>query len=113
MLVRFFFALRLAGIPVTLTEFLSLLEGLRANVVSPSAQDVYFLARAGLVKYERYDDRVDRVFAASFEGAEQLFASLAAELPADWLRALAQRTLTEEEKAQIEALGGWDKLLEA
>jgi uncharacterized protein len=112
MLVRFFFEARAAGIPVTLTEFLTLLEALRARVAFVSAEDFYYLARTCLVKDERHYDRFDRVFAQHFEGAEKLFASMLAELPADWLRANAERVLSEEEKRQIEALGGWDKLLE-
>src|SRR5687767_11128926 len=112
MLVRFFFEARSAGIPVTLTEFLTLLEALRARVAFVSAEDFYYLARTCLVKDERHYDRFDRVFAHHFEGAEQLFEKLYAELPADWLRATAERVLSEEEKKQIDSLGGWDKLLE-
>jgi uncharacterized protein with von Willebrand factor type A (vWA) domain len=112
MLVRFFLALRKGGVPVTLTEFLTLLEGLRERVAWASAQDFYYLARTCLVKDERRYDRFDRVFAEFFNGAEQLFAELAANVPEDWLRALAERNLTEEEKRQVQALGGWEKLLE-
>jgi uncharacterized protein with von Willebrand factor type A (vWA) domain len=77
-----------------------------------SAQDFYYLSRTCLVKDERHYDRFDRVFAEVFAGAEQLFAQLMTELPADWLKALAERTLSEEEKRRIESLGGWEKLLE-
>jgi uncharacterized protein with von Willebrand factor type A (vWA) domain len=112
MLTRFFFDLRTAGVPVTVTEFLTLLEGLKERVVWISAKDFYYFARVCLVKDERHYDRFDRVFAATFEGAEQLFAKLIAEVPADWLKALAERTLTEEEKAQVQALGGWEQLME-
>ena len=113
MLVKFFYAAREAGIPATLTEFLSLLEALRARVAFLSAEDFYYLARICLVKDERHYDRFDRVFAAHFEGAEKLFESLVKDLPADWLRANAERLLSEEEKRQIQSMGGWDKLLEA
>ena len=113
MLVKFFYATREAGIPATLTEFLSLLEALRARVAFLSAEDFYYLARLCLVKDERHYDRFDRVFAAHFEGAEKLFESLVKDLPADWLRANAERWLSEEEKRQIESMGGWEKLLEA
>ncbi len=112
MLVSFFFELRQSGVPVTITEFLTLLEALRAHVASVSAQDFYYLARTCLVKDERHYDRFDRVFAESFEGAERLFAEIVAQVPADWLQALTERTLSEEEKRKIEALGGWEKLLE-
>ncbi len=112
MLVSFFFELRQSGVPVTITEFLTLLEALRERVAWVSAQDFYYLARICLVKDERHYDRFDRVFAETFEGAEKLFAQLVEQLPAEWLEALAQRTLSEEEKRKVEALGGWQKLLE-
>jgi len=112
MLTRFFFDLRTAGVPVTVTEFLTLLEGLQERVVWISAKEFYYFARTCLVKDERHYDRFDRVFAATFAGAEQLFARLVAEVPADWLKALAERTLTDEEKEQVKSLGGWEQLLE-
>jgi len=112
MLVSFFFELRQSGVPVTITEFLTLLEALRERVAWVSAQDFYYLARICLVKDERHYDRFDRVFAETFAGAEKLFAQLVEQVPADWLRALAERTFSEEEKRKVEALGGWEKLLE-
>ena len=112
MLVNFFFELRQSGVPVTITEFLTLLEALRERVAWVSAQDFYYLARTCLVKDERHYDRFDRVFAETFAGAEKLFAQLVAQVPEEWLRALAQRTLSDDEKRRIETLGGWDKLLE-
>jgi len=111
-LVRFFFDLRTAGVPVSLTEFLSLLQALEARVASCSAEEFYWLARLALVKDERHFDRFDRVFAQHFEGAERLFEKIIAEVPADWLKQLAERVLSEEERRKIEALGSWDKLLE-
>jgi hypothetical protein len=111
-LVKFFFELRAAGIPVTLTELLMLLEGLRARVAWLSAQQFYYFARLALVKDERYYDRFDRVFAEHFQGAEQLFSALAAQLPADWLRAMSESLLSEEDKRQVAASGGWEQLLE-
>jgi hypothetical protein len=111
-LTRFFFELRAAGVPVGVTEFLTLLEGLKARVVWVSAEDFYYFARTCLAKDERHYDRFDRVFAQTFEGAEQLFERIVAELPAEWLKALTERTLTDEEKARVQALGGWEKLLE-
>ncbi|MBM4223705.1 MAG: VWA domain-containing protein, partial [Gammaproteobacteria bacterium] len=112
MLVRFFFELRNAGVPVSLTEFLSLLQALAARVAFCSAEEFYWLARLALVKDERHFDRFDRVFAEHFAGAERLFQKLVAEVPAEWLQSLAQRLFTAEERAQVESLGSWDKLLE-
>ena len=112
MLVQFFFQLRGAGIPVSITEFLALLAALEARVAGVSAQDFYFLARACLVKDERHYDRFDRVFAQVFEGAEQLFAQLTAEVPAEWLERLTAGVFPEEERRRIQALGGWERLLE-
>ncbi len=112
MLTRFFFDLRAAGVPVTVTELLTLLEGLKAGVVWISARQFYYFARTCLVKDERHYDRFDRVFAATFEGAEALIARLTAEVPADWLEALTERTLSDEEKERVRSLGGWEQLLE-
>ena len=112
MLIRFFTDLRAGGVPVTLPEFLSLLEALEARVAALSPEEFYYLARMALVKDERHFDRFDRVFAEHFAGAEKLFEKLVAELPAEWLQQLTERLLTEEEKRRVEALGGWDKLLE-
>jgi uncharacterized protein len=111
-LVRFFFELRTAGVPVSTPEFLALLAALEARLASVSAQDFYYLARACLVKDERHYDRFDRVFAQLFQGAEQSFTQLAATVPAEWLQSLAARVFSEEERRRIEALGGWDELLE-
>ena len=112
MLVRFFTDLRAGGVPVTLPEFLSLLEGLDARLASLSPEDFYYLARLALVKDERHFDRFDRVFAEHFAGAEKLFETLATHLPDEWLKALSQRLFSEEEKRRVAAMGGWDKLLE-
>jgi uncharacterized protein len=113
MLVRFFLMLKTAGVPVSLTEFLALLAALKARVVDLEVEDFYFLARTCLVKDERHYDRFDRVFAAHFRGAQELFATLMKDLPEDWLRAYAERQLSPQEMAQVSALGGWDKLMEA
>jgi uncharacterized protein len=111
-LVQFFFALRAASVPVSLTEFLALLAALEARVAQLSAQDFYYLARACLVKDERHYDRYDRVFAEIFQGAEQVFAQLLGQLPAEWLQGVGRRVFSAEEQRGIEALGGWDALLE-
>ena len=112
MLVRFFLLLRSAGVPATITELMTLLEALARGLGLASAERFYHLARTCLVKDERYYDRFDRAFAAHFKGAEEIFAQLARELPADWLEKILVRDLSEEEKAQIQALGGWDELME-
>jgi len=112
MLVRFFLLLKSAGIPVSITELLTLLEALKAGLGEISAERFYYLARTCLVKDERHYDRFDQAFAAHFKGAEDLFKLLSRELPADWLEKMAVRDLTDAEKAEIEALGGWEKLME-
>jgi uncharacterized protein with von Willebrand factor type A (vWA) domain len=126
MLIRFFLMLRAAGVPVSITEFLALLEalsqgtvafaGLAAKGTVPSCGAIdqfYFLARTVLVKDESHYDRFDRVFAAHFKGAEQAVESLlAAEIPSDWLRRSLELRLSDEEKAKIQAQGGWDALME-
>ena len=112
MLVRFFFLLKRAGVPVSITELLTLLQALQAGLSDTSAERFYYLSRTCLVKDERYYDRFDRAFATHFKGAQDLFMLLERELPADWLAKLAERELTEAEKAQVEALGGWEKLME-
>ena len=112
MLVRFFLLLRHAGVPVSITELMTLLEALKRGLGEASAERFYHLARACLVKDERFYDRFDRAFAAHFKGAEDLFETLSRELPAHWLEKLLVKDLTEDEKAQIEALGGWEQLME-
>jgi uncharacterized protein with von Willebrand factor type A (vWA) domain len=112
MLVPFFYKLREGGVPVSITEFLSLLQALQARVASASAEDFYYLSRACLVKDERHFDRFDRAFAAHFKGAEDLFEAMLKSIPEEWLKRMGERTLSEDEQAQIKALGGWDKLIE-
>src|ERR1700675_2702923 len=112
MLVKFFFLLRKTGVPVSITELLTLLEALKAGLGHLSAERFYYLARTCLVKDEKFYDRYDRAFAAHFKGIEDAFAMLERQLPADWLEKLTVRDFTDEEKAQIEAMGGWDELME-
>jgi uncharacterized protein with von Willebrand factor type A (vWA) domain len=133
MLIKFFLMLRAAGVPVSVTEFLALLQALSEGTVhlgtvifaGPPAKGTvpsenlaaidqfYYLSRAILVKDERHYDRFDRAFAAHFRGAEAAFeALLAAEVPADWLKNGLLPVLTDAEKARIESLGGWDALME-
>ena len=101
MLIRFFTDLRAGGVPVSLPEFLSLLEALEARVAALSAEEFYYLARMAMVKDERHFDRFDRVFAEHFEGAQKLFEKLTAELPPEWLQQLTEKLLTEEEKRRV------------
>jgi uncharacterized protein with von Willebrand factor type A (vWA) domain len=112
MLLSFFTALRDAKVPVSLREYLTLLEGLEADLAGRSMEGFYFLSRTALVKDERNLDKFDRVFATTFKGIETLGDAIdEAEIPEEWLRKLAEKYLSDEEKAQLKALG-WDKLWE-
>ncbi|MCR5874891.1 VWA domain-containing protein [Phenylobacterium sp. J426] len=113
MFMRFFTELREARVPVTLKEYLALMEGLDKGVIDRSVDDFYYLSRAALVKDEKNLDKFDRVFGHVFKGLESVDEGLAADIPAEWLKKLSEKFLTEEEKAQIEAMGGFDKLMEA
>jgi uncharacterized protein with von Willebrand factor type A (vWA) domain len=112
MFLSFFHELRRAGIPVSLKEHLGLMEAMAADLAGRRVEDFYYLARTVLVKDERHLDRFDQVFGHVFKGLDYVNELLAAEIPEDWLRALSEKFLTEEEKQQIEALGGWEKLME-
>ena len=113
MLTKFFFMLRDGGLKPSITELLILLESMQRGVAGQSVDDFYYLARACLVKDETLFDRFDKIFAAHFDGVEDAFKALLADVPEDWLRRQAELDLTEEERAQIEALGGFEKLMEA
>jgi uncharacterized protein with von Willebrand factor type A (vWA) domain len=112
MFFQFFDELRSAKVPVTLKEYLALMDALSSDVIELKVDQFYFLSRAALVKDERNLDKFDRVFSHVFKGLETLDATETAQLPEEWLRALTEKFLTEEEKKQIEALGGWEKLME-
>lgn len=115
MFLPFFETLRKTGVPVSLREFLTFLEAMRAGLVTYDPEAFYYLARSAMVKDERHIDRFDRAFSASFSGLENLTTEQvleAVDLPADWLEKMAEKHLTPEEKAEIEALGGFDKLME-
>jgi len=112
MLTSFFFLLREGGLKVSITEFLTLLELLKQRVIRFDIDEFYYLSRACLVKDEALYDRFDRVFSAHFKGVQELFGPEAADLPEEWLRRQIELGLSEEEKAKIEALGGWEKLME-
>ncbi|QCK88098.1 VWA domain-containing protein [Phreatobacter aquaticus] len=112
MFITFFHDLKKAGVPVTVREYLTLMEALDADFIERNPTDFYYLSRATLVKDERNIDKFDKVFGATFKGFETLAQGIEAEIPAEWLKKLTEKFLSEEEKAQIEALGGWDKLME-
>tara|TARA_R110001583_G_scaffold17679_1_gene71167 strand:- start:20602 stop:21786 length:1185 start_codon:yes stop_codon:yes gene_type:complete len=115
MFIGFFYKLKDARVPVSLREYLTLLEAVEKGVAGYSVEDFYYLARTTLVKDERNLDKFDQVFGAHFKGLANLVdagAEISAEIPEEWLRKLAEKYLSEEEKAQIQSLGGWDKLME-
>jgi len=115
MFLPFFENLRKATIPVSLREYLTFLEGMKAGLATYDVEAFYYLARTAMVKDERNLDKFDQVFAATFKGLEQIsFDQVldAIDLPEDWLRKMAEKHLSEEEKAEIEALGGFEKLME-
>jgi len=115
MFLPFFDTLRKTGVPVTLREYLAFLEGLRAGLATYDIDAFYYLARTVMVKDERNLDRFDRAFAATFKGLEEVSVDQvleALDLPADWLAKMAEKHLSEAERAEIEALGGFDKLME-
>ncbi len=112
MLIGFFTGLRQAGVPVSLREWLTLMEALDADLASRRVEDFYYLSRAALVKDEGQFDRFDRVFGHVFKGLETVGEAIEAEIPEEWLRRLAERHFTPEEMAEIEALGGFEKLME-
>jgi uncharacterized protein len=108
-------SLRQHAVPVSLREYLSFLEALKAGLASLDPEGFYHLARLTLVKDERHIDRFDRAFAQAFRGLETVTSQAvidALDLPAEWLEKLAEKHLTEDERAQIDALGGFDKLME-
>ncbi len=116
MFTTFFLELRQGGVPVSLTEYLTLMEAMGRGLAAFRVEEFYYLSRACLVKDERHIDRFDQVFARVFKGltgpdgeADEIPV---VELPEEWLKALAERFLTEEEMRRIQALGGWEKLME-
>jgi uncharacterized protein len=112
MFPTFFHELKRAGLPVTLKEYLTLLEGLDADLARRRVDDFYFLSRACLVKDERHLDRFDRVFGHVFKGLEALPDAIEAEIPEEWLRLVSELHLSEEDKKRIAELGGWEKIME-
>src|SRR6266704_555191 len=111
MLIDFFLHLKAAKLPVSTREFLSLLDALKHDVIASSMEDFYFLARTCLVKDEALYDRFNLAFGTYFKGIDSVF-DIRAEIPEEWIRKLIEGSLTDEQKAMVEALGGWDKLME-
>ena len=103
--------LRAAGIPASLKEHLVLLEALDREVIGRTPEEFYYLARATFVKDEGLLDRFDQVFAKVFRGISSSYGVAAADIPEEWLKALAQKYLTPEEMAKIESLGSWDEIM--
>ncbi|MBI4967605.1 MAG: VWA domain-containing protein [Rhodospirillales bacterium] len=114
MFVNFFLALKQAKVPVSLKEYLTLLEAMQANLAEFEVEKFYYLSRATLVKDERNIDKFDRVFGTVFKGLEGSGGAegIEADIPEEWLRKLAEKHLSPEEMEQIKALGGWEKLME-
>ncbi len=112
MLIRFLLTLRAFGLKIGLSEFLMLLEALKRGQAQLSLEDFYVLARAAWIKDEALYDRYDRAFAAFFEGIANQVPDWMKDIPEDWLREAFGRTLSDEEKAQIQALGSLEKLME-
>ena len=111
MFISFFLELRAAKVPASLREFLTLMEAMQQRIALFDIEEFYFLSRSALVKDERHLDRFDRVFGHVFKGIETP-GDPQTELPEEWLKNLGERYLSPEEKAHIEALGGWEKLME-
>jgi len=112
MFVKLFYELKAARVPVTLKEYLLLIEAVEADVAGGRVEDFYYLSRAALVKDERHLDAFDRVFGHVFKGFELMAEAAEAQIPEEWLRLVSELHLTDEDKARIEALGGWDKIME-
>ena len=113
MLIRFFFALRAAGLKPSVTELLALLGALKAGVTGPTLDEFYVLARTCLVKDESKYDLYDRAFAQYFDGVSRIAPDLSADIPAEWLRKQAELWLSDEEKALVAKMGGLDALMRA
>ena len=113
MFLHFFNELREAKVPVTLKEYLALMEAMDKQVIDMDVEDFYYLSRAALVKDERNIDKFDKVFGHVFKGLDSLADAVdVQDLPEEWLRKMSEKFLTKEEMEEIEAMGGFDKLME-
>ncbi len=115
MFLPFFEQLRAHKVPVSMREFLAFLDGMSAGLATYDVEAFYYLARVSMVKDERNIDKFDQAFSATFSGLENITVDQvleAVDIPEEWLRKMSEKHLSEEEKAEIEALGGFDKLME-
>ena len=113
MLIPFFYHLREGGIDTSITELLTLLQAMQEGLAGESVEDFYVLARSCLVKDEAKLDRFDRIFSAYFKGVDDSLGDLLQDIPEEWLRRQAELHLSDEEKAEIEAMGGFEELMKA
>jgi len=111
-LIDLLFRLRHVRIPVSITEYLAMLDGLDHQVANYSIDDFYHFSRMCLIKDERHFDRFDKVFGEYVSGLQNLFDEVIGDIPEEWLRKEAERLFSEEEKKEIEALGGWDEIMD-
>jgi uncharacterized protein len=111
-LTELFYNLKKAQIPVSVTEYLTLLGGMEKHLAGYSIDSFYYLARASLIKDERFFDRFDQIFSDYIKGKESIFDEVIGEIPLEWLQKQKELNLSDEEKEMIESLGGWDKLME-
>lgn len=112
MMIDLLFRLRQAQVPVSITEYLAMLDGLSAGIGNYDIDDFYHFARLALVKDERHFDRFDRVFGDYISGIQSTFDKVVGEIPDEWLRLEAERLFSDEEKAEIEQMGGWDEIMD-
>ena len=113
MFLKFFTELRDAKVPVTLKEYLALMDAMDKGVIDMEVEQFYYLSRTALVKDERNIDKFDKVFGETFKGIESMGDAVdVQDLPEEWLRKLSEKFLTPEEMEKIEALGGWEKLMD-
>ena len=115
MFLNFFIELRNIKVPVSLREYLSLLDCLDKNVISFKVENFYYLSRASLIKNEKHIDRFDLVFSKVFKGIEDISLEdllNKVDIPKEWVKKLSEKLLTPEEMEEIKSLGGFDKLME-
>jgi len=113
MFVDLFYALRKSGVPVSVTELITLNSALDAGLSKCSIDQFYQLCRTTLIKDERHYDRFDTVFAAYMNGVDTVMEAIFAEIPSDWLQRSNELDLSEEDRQEVESMGGWDALMEA